>query len=133
MATKTDELKQTFTPETMELFKQFKALFTDDDAEALKKEERELRAKERAQKAEQQAKNKAQEDARLASMEAIKNACTHQRDDGTWNLQGQRCCDGVIRFMCPQCGGKFAPGDPQYETLLKYIKKDKLGNARQVV
>jgi hypothetical protein len=132
MATK-DDVKQALPAETVEFMKQMKALFVDEAEEERKRDERDLRAKERAQKAAQQAINAKQEQDRLAGMAAMKAACTHQRQDGSWNLQGQRSCDGVIRFMCPQCRGQFAPGDPAYETLLKYINRERLGNARQQI
>jgi hypothetical protein len=132
MATK-DDVKQMLPAETVEFMRQMKAMFTDEAEEERKKEERDLRAIARAQKAAQQALNAKQERDRLTSAAAIKAACTHQRQDGSWNLQGQRSCDGVIRFMCPLCRGQFAPGDPSYETLLKYINRERLGNARQQI
>ena len=125
--------EQAITPEMMEMLKQMKSIFTDEAEEERKRDERELRAKAREQKAAQQALNAKQEHDRLEGMAMMKAACTHQRQDGSWNLQGQRSCDGVIRFMCPLCRGQFAPGDPQYETLLKYLNRERLGNARQTI
>ena len=128
-----DDVQTTLSPETLELLKQFKAMMTDPDDEERKREERVMRAAARAQKDTQQQINRAQEQNKLRAMEIAKTQCSHQRKDGTYNLHGQRFGDGVIRFLCPQCGGKFAPGDPQYNSLIKYIDRDRLGNSRQAV
>jgi len=70
MATK-DDVKQALPAETVEFMKQMKALFVDEAEEERKRDERDLRAKERAQKAAQQAINAKQEQDRLAGMAAM--------------------------------------------------------------
>jgi hypothetical protein len=74
----------------------------------------------------------AMELAKIANKKAMKANCTHQRDDGKFNFGGQRGSDGIIRFICGTCFGVFSPEDPQYNHFLRYVKRDFLGNARQL-
>lgn len=123
--------KPVFTPEQLEMLKAMKEIFVDPEDEARKKEERELRAKKRAQEEAQQAIDRETERQRMAAKEAVQGSCLHQREDGTWDLQGQKSCDGVIRFMCPLCLSQFQPGHPQYNDLIRRVNRQFLGNARQ--
>jgi len=75
---------------------------------------------------------RAQELGKIENKKAMKASCTHQRDDGKFNFGGQRCSDGVIRFICGTCFGVFSPEDKDYTHYLRYVKRDFLGNARQL-
>jgi hypothetical protein len=124
--------KQPITPEMLEMMKTLKSIFVDEEDEARKKEEREQRAKERAAKELQNAIDRETEQQRMAAKKAIQESCLHQREDNTYNLHGQRGCDGQVRFMCPLCLAQFVPGHPQYNDLIRRVSSERLGNARQV-
>jgi hypothetical protein len=120
----------------VETLKALKSIFVDEYEEELKREERQERAKIRAQKQADAERIRQQEEQRIRNKEAVVAACPHKQDNGNdahWNLHGQRSCDGVIRFTCGICQGRFEPGHPQYDELKRYLKMAFIGNARQEV
>ena len=71
-----------------------------------------------------------QEEQTRANREAAIADCTHQREDGSYNLNGQYNCLHQMALICGNCGGTFTPGHPQYKDLVKRVKINQLGNAR---
>jgi hypothetical protein len=121
------------TPETLELLKQMKSIFVDPVEEERRKEELELRARDREQKKSDRERNHKIETERQAAQKFVQEACTHQRENGSYDLHGQKCCDGKYRFVCALCGCQFTPEHPDYNKLLNHPRTSKnlFGNARQ--
>ncbi len=70
-----------------------------------------------------------EEDNRINQEAKVAN-CTHQREDGSWNLNGQYNCMHQMTIMCGNCGGTFVPGHPLYSDLIRRVNIPRLGNAR---
>jgi hypothetical protein len=67
---------------------------------------------------------------RIANMEARQNACPHLDTYENYAFCGQKNCLGQIVFICSQCCKPFRPGEPDYNNFVRFVKWDKLGNAR---
>lgn len=71
-----------------------------------------------------------EEEMRLANIKARQDSCPHLDSYEKYAFCGQKNCAGQLVFLCSQCIKPFAPGDPEYNHYLKYVKWDRLGNAR---
>lgn len=72
-----------------------------------------------------------EEQARLANMRARQDSCPHIDAYENYAFCGQKNCAGQVVFICSQCIRPFRPGDPDYNDFVRYVKWDRLGNARQ--
>jgi hypothetical protein len=73
---------------------------------------------------------RAQENQRLANMAAAQDNCAHMDGNENYAFVGQRNCLGQAIFICSQCYRPFKPTDPDYASFARFVKGDKLGNAR---
>ncbi len=115
----------TITPEVL-------AMIGAAVAAAVKEAKRDDKAE--AIKAQQEAEReivRQEEQVRLANMHARQASCPHLDAYENYAFCGQKNCAGQVVFICSQCIRAFKPGDPDYNDFVRYVKWDRLGNARQ--
>lgn len=72
-----------------------------------------------------------EENQRIANMHARQNACPHLDAYENYAFCGQKTCAGQLVFICSQCVKPFMPGDPEYNNYVRFVKWERIGNARQ--
>jgi hypothetical protein len=72
-----------------------------------------------------------EEEQRLANIIARQAACPHLDAYENYAFCGQRNCMGQYVFLCSQCFKPFTPGDPEYNNYVRFIKWERMGQARQ--
>lgn len=85
----------------------------------------------KARKEEDRQRVIAEEENRLANVRARQDACPHLDAYENYAFCGQKNCRGEVVFICSQCVRPFAPSDPEYSNFVRFVKWDRLGNARQ--
>lgn len=92
--------------------------YVDEEEKARKERERDIVRREEQQ--------------RIANKKAAQDNCPHVDPYENYAFVGQRNCMGQVVFICSQCCKPFAPGDPEYNQYVRYLKHDRLGAARTV-
>jgi hypothetical protein len=71
-----------------------------------------------------------EENQRIANLKAKQDACPHLDAYENYAFVGQRNCKGELVFLCSQCVKPFQPGDSEYGHYIRFVKADRVGNAR---
>lgn len=67
---------------------------------------------------------------RLANMKERQAQCPHLDAYENYAFCGQKNCMGQLVFICSQCFRPFHPTDPDYAHYVRFVKWERLGNAR---
>lgn len=73
-----------------------------------------------------------EEEQRIANIKARQDMCPHLDAYENYAFVGQRNCAGQVVFVCTQCFRPFKPEDPDYTNYARFLKWDRIGNARQL-
>lgn len=85
--------------------------------EAMKRDPEKEAAKEQA--AERRKQMQQQQKDMEAGQVAVRKACSHQRENGSWAIAWMGYADNIPRGVCQKCQDLFDPKHPDYATLIK--------------
>ena len=71
-----------------------------------------------------------EEEQRLLNIRARQDQCPHLDAYENHAFVGQKNCLGQYVFICSQCFRAFKPEDPDYANFVRFVKVEKMGNAR---
>jgi hypothetical protein len=115
----------TITPEVL-------AMIAAAVAAAVKESKRDEKAEaEEARKEAERQMVRDEELQRIANLKARQDSCPHLDAYENFAFCGQKNCLGQLVFICSQCIKPFKPGDPDYNNFVRFVKWDRVGNARQ--